>query len=107
MPSFKPKQRPNYDVFLNKLLETARNFVQMDIEAATPWLSLGDDRTRSMVLALFKDAIESEYQVELVVEQNMVNLDRPLESIALQLHHVFSTVHLMERINAKIRARLN
>lgn len=107
MSNFKPKQRPSHDAFLDKLLEVARLYVQMDIDTATPWLSLGDERTRSMILALFKDAIESEHQVELVVEQDLVNLNRPLESIALQLHHVFSNVHLMERINAKIRARLN
>ncbi|WP_078060301.1 hypothetical protein [Desulfotomaculum copahuensis] len=100
------EQKPSFEQFLNGLLETARERVPA-CDAATPWLSTGDGAVRAAILDEFKRRVEKQYGTELVVEPDLISLDRPLESIAVQLYHVFSTVHLMERINAKIRSRLH
>lgn len=76
-------------------------------DGATPWLSTGDPPARAAILEEFKKRVEGRYGTELVVAPELVFLDRSLESIAVQLYHVFSTVNLMERINAKIRSRMH
>lgn len=69
------------------------------------WKDIGDEVNRADILQQLKKKLESEYGVELVWGENMVSADLPLESVAIQLHHVYSTIYLMERINNKIRNR--
>lgn len=87
------------------LLSVIRDKVNKEVGPATPWLEVGDERTRGEILQAFKRRLESEYGTELVVEPHLLHLDRPVESVAIQLHHVFNTVYLIERINDKIRER--
>ncbi|MGB9802587.1 hypothetical protein [Desulfofundulus sp.] len=99
-------QRPNFEQFRDSLIALVKEHVKKEIDPLFPWLQVGDEQTRETILQQFKSRMESAYGVELVVEPHLVSLDRPIESIAVQLHHVFNTVYLMEQINARIRARL-
>lgn len=100
-------RRPGFEQFQEDLLVLIKEMVKKeDILPSTPWLEVGEAGTREAILQAFKKRMESIYGVELVIEPHLVNLDRPVESIAIQLHHVFNTIFLMEQINARIRARL-
>ncbi|MDQ0285669.1 hypothetical protein J2Z49_000773 [Desulfofundulus luciae] len=100
-------KRPGFEQFRDALIALIKEHVkQEEIDPFSPWLHVGDESTREAILHAFKSRMESTYGVELVVEPHLVSLDRPVESIAVQLHHVFNTIFLMEQINARIRARL-
>lgn len=99
-------KRMNFVEFRDLLLRVITENTKREIgDTSFPWLEVGNEKVREAILQTFKQQVESSYDVELVVEPHLVSLDRPIESIAIQLHHVFNTVSLMERINAKIKAR--
>ncbi len=105
--SLSAPKRPDFEQFRDALIAVIKEHIRQEaVDPFYPWLQVGDESTREAILHIFKNQMESTYGVELVVEPHLVSLDRPVESIAIQLHHVFNTVFLMEQINAKIRAKL-
>lgn len=96
---------PLFEQFREMLLDVIKDRVKREVGPDTPWPEVGDERTREEILFAFKQRMESDYGTELVLEPHLVHLDRPVESVAIQLHHVFNTVYLIERINDKIRER--
>lgn len=99
------RKPPRFEQFREMLLSAIKDKVNKEVGPATPWLEVGDERTRREILQAFKRQLESDYGTELVLEPHLVHLDRPVESVAIQMHHVFNTVYLIERLNDKIRER--
>ncbi|HBV97696.1 MAG: hypothetical protein JL50_03365 [Peptococcaceae bacterium BICA1-7] len=99
------KERPNFDQFKSYLIESVAVVAGQAAAGRDRWKDIGDEVNRADILQQLKKKLESEYGVELVWGENMVSADLPLESVAIQLHHVYSTIYLMERINNKIRNR--
>jgi len=101
------KERPSFEAFKGMLMDTVSAITGRECSSYDRWLDLGDEAVRQGILYTFKKNIESEYGVELVLREGLFNSDIVLESMAIQLHHVFNNVYLMERINYKIRKRKN
>lgn len=100
------KERPSFAEFKERFIAvTEREMPGKAIDGATGWVELGDEKTRKNILYAMKAGLEEEYNVELVITPDLFDLDCSLEGLISRLHHVFSTVYLMERINDKIRAR--
>lgn len=100
----KLKERPSFEHFKSCLKAAIREVAGFDAEDSHRWAGIGDEGKRMGVLLSLKRSLEAEYGVELPVD-NMPHADAAIESVAVQLHHVYSTVYLMERINQKIIAR--
>ncbi|MCL4439136.1 MAG: hypothetical protein M1609_00660 [Firmicutes bacterium] len=99
------KEKPTFDQFNNYLKEAVAGIAGQAAGDRDRWVEIGDEVKRADILQLLKKRLESEYGVELVWGESIIFADQPLESVAIQLHHVYSTVYLMERINNKIRNR--
>jgi hypothetical protein len=99
------KERPTFEQFKDYLKEAVARVTGLTAGDLDRWVNLGDEGIRSAILLQLKEKLEGEYGVELVWEERMAGADLTLESVAIQLHHVYSTVYLMERINSKIRNR--
>lgn len=99
-------KKPTFEQFLALFVLTVKELAPVADPAAS-WTLVGDENTRATILNNFKKKVEETFGSELVVERELIFLDRSLESVAVQLYHVFSTVFLMEKINAKIRVRMH
>lgn len=100
----KLKERPSFEHFKSCLKAAIREVTGFDAGDSDRWPGIGDEGKRKEILSSLKRSLEAEYGVELPVD-NMPAADATIESIAVQLHHVYSTVYLMERINQKIIGR--
>lgn len=100
------KPAPSFEQFKGYLFSAIhQKFPDLEINPYSRWTELAGGKDRKEILYNLKRMVEEEYDVELVIAPDLFNLDTILESLASQLHHVYSTVYLMERINDKIRAR--
>lgn len=100
------KPRPSFEQFKDYLFSAVKEIIPgREFSSNSRWVELADEEGREQILYNLKRTVEEEYHVELVVTPELFNLDVTLESLVSQLHHVYSTVYLMERINDKIRAR--
>lgn len=69
------------------------------------WTDIGDNELRQRILDKAKLDLESEFGFEVFIPDRLLEFDGPVESVANQVHHSFSTIFLVEKINAKIVAR--
>ncbi len=100
------KERPSFDKFKEFFIGIINEYLpETKVLDTTRWTEMADEETRKKILHGMKEKIEGDYGVELVIAPEIYNLNTSLESLLSRLHHVFSTVYLMERINDKIRAR--
>jgi len=99
------KISPAFDQFKQFLREAVIEITGTDVKDNSRWLEIGDEDKRANILQALKSSVEREYGVELLLPANMEMADTFFESVATQLHHVFNTVYLMERINHKIMKR--
>ncbi|MFZ5648011.1 MAG: hypothetical protein ACOY30_10380 [Bacillota bacterium] len=99
------KERPTFDIFKAYLRKAVREIMGVNIDDRHRWLDIGDEGQREEILNTLKRFLEAEYGVELVIPENLKGQDIAFETVAIQLHHVYSTVYLMARINRKIFAR--
>lgn len=99
------KASPTFDQFKQFLREAVINVTGTDVKDSNRWLEIGDEDKRADILQVLKGSLEREYGVELLLPANMEMADTFFESVATQLHHVFNTMYLMERINHKIMKR--
>lgn len=102
------KPRPSFFQFRDMLLETiVEKIGPAGITPDVSWLGFNQKNDRMEILKSFKDRVEKEFGVEMLIDSSLADLDTTLEGLANAMHHTFSTVHLMERINQKVRNRLN
>jgi hypothetical protein len=100
------KERPSFGEFREHFLAVIGEEINgQAVDGAASWTGLENEETRKNILYAMKARMEGEYNVELVITPDLYNLKCSLEGLISRLHHVFSTVYLMERINDKIRAR--
>lgn len=106
MPRFPLKPQPTFEQF-KKHFWAALVAVKGDVAYSERdrWLAIGNREEREKILSTLKVMLEEEYGVELVLKSGLVEEDTLVESIIVRLHHVFSSVYIMERINARILAR--
>ncbi|MBO8138603.1 MAG: hypothetical protein H0Z40_10785 [Desulfotomaculum sp.] len=97
------KRQPPFVKFRESFLETIREFTGQDIvNPYASWQEIGDEKTRENILKKVKSNLESEYGFKVVFPDNLVKFNGAVESVANQIHHSFSTMYIVERINAKI-----
>ncbi|KJS15506.1 MAG: hypothetical protein VR69_13140 [Peptococcaceae bacterium BRH_c4b] len=100
------KERPSFEKFREYFFAVLEKEIPgHEIAGNTNWEELVNEEARKKILHSLKAALEGEYNVELVITPDLYNANCSLEGLVSRLHHVFSTVYLMERINDKIRAR--
>ncbi len=99
------KVAPTFEQFKQFLREAVKEVTGTNPDDFQGWLEIGNEDERAEILRYFKVSLEREYGVELLLPANMEMANIFFESVTTQLHHVFSTVYLMERINHKIMKR--
>lgn len=100
------KRQPTFLQFREQFLATIKQVVGYEVDAYIPWLEVGNASARKKIIAEVKRQIQEEYDFEPVIEEYLLEYDGPVESIANQVHHIISTMYIVERINAKRRAAL-
>ncbi|MBM7855387.1 hypothetical protein JOC37_001781 [Desulfohalotomaculum tongense] len=97
------KRQPSFVKFREYFFNVVKEVTGQDIvNPYAAWQELGDAQIREQILSKVKSHLESEYGFEVILPGNLVQFDGAVESVANQIHHNFSTVYLVERINAKI-----
>ncbi|MFZ5597285.1 MAG: hypothetical protein ACOY31_09780 [Bacillota bacterium] len=97
------KPQPNFYQFKEFVREAVKEKTGLDdIDDRQRWLEIGDEEKRQEILYSLKAFLEGEYGVEMPLPDNAENADIYFESMCIQLHHTYSNVYLMERINRKV-----
>lgn len=101
----KPKFDDFREIFLNCLSGIAGR--DASVLAKADWHETGLYEVRQRVLETVKEKMNAGYGVEFEVNQRLLAVRGPVESVIIQTYHELSTIHLMERINAKIKSKMN
>lgn len=101
-------KRPNFDTFREIFLDCLACCVdgtqdRLDL----PWVEIGEVPLRQKVLEQVKEKVRLDYGVEFEVNQRLLSVPGTVESAVIQAYHELNTICLMEKINDKIRARMN
>lgn len=100
------KNRPTFDQFRQWFMETAAEHSQLDLrDGMLPWHEFGDEQMRQEFLTAFGLRLEKELGAKAYIENRLVTLDKPIESVVIQLFHSFSTVSLVDHILQKAYGR--
>jgi hypothetical protein len=100
------KKQPSFVKFRLSFLEVVKKIAKNNsIDAYTEWQQVGDIEKRKAILNQIKQNIMVDYGFEPVIEEKLYDFEGPIESVANQVHHVFSTMYIIEKINAKQAAR--
>lgn len=100
------KKRPSFDQFRQLFMDIIAEHSQVDLrDGILPWPEVGDEKKRRNILTAFEQRLEKELGVPVYIERGLGDLDKPTESVVIQLFHVFSTVYLVEHINQKAYGR--
>lgn len=100
------KKQPSFVQFREKFLETVAKVTgQNNIDPYTSWQEIGNTQVRENILHKIKADLELEFGFELVLPDYLLEFDGVVESVTNQVHHNFSTMYIVERINAKKAAR--
>lgn len=100
------KRQPTFLQFREQFLTIIKEVTGCQVDAYLQWTEVGDISARDKVLQAVKRKIEEEYEFEPVIEEHLLEYDGPVESVANQVHHVISTMYIVEKINAKRRVSL-
>lgn len=102
-------KRPNFDTFRVIFLECLAGCAGPGVldRLDLPWVELGEVTLRQKVLEQVKDKIRLDFGVEFEVNQRLLSVPGTVESAVIQTYHELNTTYLMEKINNKIRARMN
>jgi len=101
----KPKFDDFREIFLNCLSEITGQ--DTTVLAKTNWHEADLYETRQRVLETVREKMHAGYGVEFEVNQRLLSLKGPVESVIIQTYHELNTIYLMERINAKIKSKMN
>lgn len=102
-------KRPDFDTFREIFLGCLSELtgLKTPVPAEMKWADAGDLETRRKLLEAVNEKIKQSSGVEFEINHRLLSVDGPVESAVIQTFHELSTINLMERINAKIRARQN
>ncbi|MTI81952.1 MAG: hypothetical protein FH758_13965 [Firmicutes bacterium] len=102
------KKQPSFVKFRDQFFEIVKGVTGQDIvNPYASWLEIGDEKNRQEILNKVKEDLQSQYGFEVVIPEKLIEFEGAVESVANQVHHNFSTVYLVERINAKILGEEN
>ncbi|BAF60228.1 MAG: hypothetical protein HPY89_01645 [Pelotomaculum sp.] len=101
--------RPDFETFRELFLSCLAEHTGQEPSALAEknWSEIGSREVRYGMLEAVKEKLREKYGVEFEANQRLVMIEGPVESAVIQAFHELSTICLMERINAKIRARMN
>lgn len=102
-------KRPDFDTFREIFLQCLSELTGLadPALAETKWAEIGGREVRQAVLESVRKKLREDYGLEFEVNHRLLAVEGPVESAVIQAFHELSTIHLMERINARIRAKLN
>jgi hypothetical protein len=100
-------KRPGFDEFRELFLDCLRHEVKLDpiVCDEKKWHDIGDTEVRSTILESLNKKLKKNYGMEFEINQRLLSVEGPVESAIIQTFHELSTINIMERINAKIKAR--
>jgi len=95
--------RPSFDQFRDWFLEIVdRHSPGKAQNPLAQWHNVGGEALRQEIVSSFLDDLEMKFGFRPLIKEDLHKLDCPLESVANHIFHVFSTMFLMEHINAKM-----
>lgn len=101
-------KRPDFDSFRTIFLECLgqANLKPLD-SSATRWDGLGSLELRRQILESVNAKLQDSCGLGFEINHRLLKVEGPVESAIIQAYHELNTIYLVEKINDKIRARLN
>ena len=99
-------KRPDFDTFREMFLDCLGRETKLAGEEKR-WVDIGEPATRRKILESVNRRLKKGYSIEFEINQRLLSVEGTVESAIIQTFHELSTINIMERINAKIRGRLN
>jgi len=102
-------KRPDFDSFRTIFLECLGQSTDLEPlnSAAARWDELGDLEMRRQILESVNSKLQDSCGLSFEVNHRLLKVEGPVESVIIQAYHELNTIYLVEKINNKIRGRLN
>ncbi|HOV79979.1 MAG TPA: hypothetical protein PK728_07690 [Bacillota bacterium] len=102
-------KRPDFDQFRSLFLSCLTDIAGGEPEtlAKTGWHEIGSLEERRRMLALVAGRTKENFGIGFEINSRLLNVEGSVESAVIQAYHELNTIWLIERINLKIRARMN
>lgn len=102
-------KRPGFEAFRETFLHCLSAFTGKDpLELPEiKWAEVGTEAARQELLEVVIGELRESHGVEFEINRRLLSLEGPVESLIIQAYHELNTIYLMERIYAKVRAKLN
>jgi len=102
-------KRPDFEAFRETFLHCLSAFTGRDLLELpeVKWAEVGAEDARRELLEVVIVKLRESHGVEFEINHRLLSLEGPVESLIIQAYHELNTIYLMERIYAKIRAKLN
>ncbi|WP_027363370.1 hypothetical protein [Desulfotruncus alcoholivorax] len=96
------RKRPSFETFRVWFIEEVERQAQTKIDNPfMNWHDVGSEKLRENIIDTFLEMLESRFGFQPVFKTKLSQLDSSLESVIIQIFHVFSTMFLVEHINEK------
>lgn len=101
--------RPDFDSFRGVFLDTLVQLTNLDplVIAAIKWCEVGNLAMRRQILESVNAKLKDSCGLSFEVNHRLLNVEGTVESTVIQTYHELNTIYLVEKINNKIRERLN
>jgi hypothetical protein len=102
-------KRPDFDSFRVIFLECLVQLTSLDPSASTAikWDEVGNLEVRRQILGSVNAKLQEGSGLGFEVNHRLLNVEGPVESAIIQSYHELNTIYLLEKINEKIKKRLN
>jgi hypothetical protein len=98
--------RPDFEWYRSLFLECMLKLEGWDpsVCCGPKWLELGTAESRRRLLETVGAELKKSCGAAFEVNERLLGVDGPVESVIIQTFHEFNTIYLVERINKKIRS---
>lgn len=96
------RKRPSFETFRGWFIEEVEK--QASIKVENPfmnWHDVGSEKLRENIVSNFLEMLEARFGIQPIFQTKLSVLESTLESVIIQIFHVFSTMLLVEHINEK------
>lgn len=102
-------KRPDFDSFRSVFLECLVQLTRLDPLTCTAikWDEVGSLEVRSRILESVNAKLLEACGLGFEVNHRLLKVEGTVESAMIQAYHELNTIYLLEKINEKIRSRLN
>ncbi|HBC92689.1 MAG TPA: hypothetical protein DCZ10_07230 [Pelotomaculum sp.] len=100
-------KRPDFDSFRTIFLECLVQANLKPLNGSTRWDELGSLEARCQILEAVNAKLQDSCGLGFEINHRLLKVEGPVESAIIQAYHELNTIYLVEKINNKIRARLN